>query len=387
MTRRICVIWISLGPYHLARMNALTAYCGSNVYSLELSANEEMREWVLPPSEPKFERRILYNGSYETADMASLVPAVEQALDDIKPQVVIIAGYSERPMRAAASWAKRFNTVSILISDTHKQDRPRYKIKEYLKGWWIRRYYDAAFVGGSKHVAYLKGLGFSPDRTWIGYSVVDNQIFKVGAESSIRDEHYFRDKLGLPERYFLYVGRLSPEKNLRFLMKAYARYRGKLGEKSWSLVIVGSGPQLDDLRAAAKEIGLTHIIWPGFQQIDTLPIYYGLASCFILPSISEPWGLVVNEAMASGLPVLVSNRCGCVPELVQEGINGYGFDPQNMDKLVDLMINATTNQRDLKEMGLESRKKIEMYSPEAWAKSLSECIEVTIARKGTNILS
>jgi 1,2-diacylglycerol 3-alpha-glucosyltransferase len=79
----------------------------------------------------------------------------------------------------------------------------------------------------------------------------------------------------------------------------------------------------------------SHVHLPGFKQYDELPVYYALANAFVHASTTEQWGLVVNEAIASGLPVIVSDRCGCVPELVRD--NGFTFDPINEPELAAQM--------------------------------------------------
>ena len=109
---------------------------------------------------------------------------------------------------------------------------------------------------------------------------------------------------------------------------------------------------------------------PGFQQYENLPIYYGLADAFIIPSETEQWGLVVNEAMASGLPVLVSNRCGCVPDLVEEGRNGFTFDPFDETDLADLMLRMSDDGCDRQAMGTASREIIAAWSPERFGRNL-----------------
>src|SRR5207247_9691952 len=137
---------------------------------------------------------------------------------------------------------------------------------------------------------------------------VDNGYF-TGMAAVIRaDPKWWRTRLWLPDRYFLYVGRCSSEKNLIRLLHAYRHYR-KQHPEGWQLVLVGDGPQRAELEDCARASGIRDILWCGFKQIDELPTYYALSGCFILPSTSEPWGLVVNEAMACGLPVLVSSRC------------------------------------------------------------------------------
>ena len=91
-------------------------------------------------------------------------------------------------------------------------------------------------------------------------------------------------------------------------------------------MVLGSGVEETYLRRLAVEIRLKGVVWPGFVQYDMLPVYYGLASAFVHPAKSEPWGLVVNEAAASGLPLLVSRTVGAQYELVEDGRNGYLLD-------------------------------------------------------------
>src|SRR5262249_59830905 len=107
------------------------------------------------------------------------------------------------------------------------------------------------------------------------------------------------------------------------------RYRAAAGTAAWKLVLLGEGEQRAKLEGLRDALGLRNdVSMPGFKQYDELPAYYGLASAFVHTSTTEQWGLVVNEAMAAGLPVLVSERCGCGPDLVREGVNGFTFDPR-----------------------------------------------------------
>jgi glycosyltransferase involved in cell wall biosynthesis len=114
----------------------------------------------------------------------------------------------------------------------------------------------------------------------------------------------------------------------------------------------------------------------GFKQYPDLPAYYGLASAFIHASTTEQWGLVVNEAMASGLPVLVSNRCGCAPDLVQERVNGFTFDPLDVEQLARLMVQLSSGLVDLRRMGDASRKIITDWGPERFASGLRQAAEM-----------
>ena len=113
---------------------------------------------------------------------------------------------------------------------------------------------------------------------------------------------------------------------------------------------------------------------PGFKQYDELPGYYALANAFVHASTTEQWGLVVNEAMASGLPVIVSNRCGCVPELVREGVNGFTFDPDDTGQLSELML-SLSKESQLPVMGNASRSIISDWGIERFGQGLSDAAE------------
>ena len=117
-------------------------------------------------------------------------------------------------------------------------------------------------------------MDFPRERIWTGYDVVDNQAFADGAAAARSQADSLRRRLGLPERYFLFVGRFAPEKNLPRLLEAYARYRTAAGHQAWGLVLVGGGPLETELRVRAQE--LRDVVFAGFQQGDAVSAYYGL---------------------------------------------------------------------------------------------------------------
>ncbi len=167
--------------------------------------------------------------------------------------------------------------------------------------------------------------------------------------------------------YFLASNRFIEKKNLPRLIEAYAGYREKAEKlkpeilKSkisacqnvsvsdftpWDLVLLGDGALRPDLCRLISDLRLQDsVLLPGFIQYPELPTFYAHAGAFIHASTTEQWGLVVNEAMASGLPVLVSNRCGCAQDLVQEGVNGFTFDPYDVEQLAQLMLRIWSMER------------------------------------------
>jgi glycosyltransferase involved in cell wall biosynthesis len=142
------------------------------------------------------------------------------------------------------------------------------------------------------------------------------------------------------------------------------------------LVLLGDGPLKPELERLVAELKLQDsVVMPGFKQYDELPFFYALAGAFIHASTVEQWGLVVNEAMASGLPVLVSNRCGCAQDLVKDGVNGFNFDPYHPEQMAELMFRLSAPQFPLADFGAASRRIITDWSPERFAKGFCQSIE------------
>src|SRR5205823_7578307 len=123
------------------------------------------------------------------------------------------------------------------------------------------------------------------------------------------------------------------------------------GNPPWDVVLLGDGPLREALNSQLSTLNLhPHVQLPGFKQYNELPVYYALAKAFVHASTTEQWGLVVNEAIASGLPVIVSERCGCAPELVRD--NGFTFDPTDEHVLASQLLNmASLTDREQKPLG------------------------------------
>jgi glycosyltransferase involved in cell wall biosynthesis len=126
------------------------------------------------------------------------------------------------------------------------------------------------------------------------------------------------------------------------------------------------------------------MLLPGFKQYDELPAYFGLAGAFAHASTTEQWGLVANEAMASGLPVLVSNRCGCAQDLVQEGVNGFTFDPCDIEQLAKLMLRVSDSQFPISDFGAASRRIISSWGPERFANGLRDAVTTALKNPRPN---
>jgi glycosyltransferase involved in cell wall biosynthesis len=296
----------------------------------------------------------------------------------------------------------------VVMSESARQDQQRTCWKEAVKRR-IMDLYSAALVGGKRHVEYLVELGIQRDRIFTGYDVVDNDYFERRA-FEIRNSRLppgyggqaaseIRKKYGLPENYFLASARFIEKKNLPGLIRAYAEYRGRLKgtgvndpgynrNAPWDLVLLGDGPLRETLNTQLSALDLyPHVHLSGFKRYDELPVYYALANAFVHASTTEQWGLVVNEAVASGLPVIVSDRCGCVPELVNG--NGFTFDPLDEHQLASLLLQmALLPEDERKRLAEASRKIAENFTPVRFADGLERAATkaVNLTRKRLGVI-
>lgn len=205
-------------------------------------------------------------------------------------------------------------------------------------------------------------------------NAVDNQFFLNAAARSRSDAVRIRRELQLPDRYFLFAGRLVREKGVVDLLSAYAKLNDSL-RKELSLVFVGDGQARHELEEQAASISPGMIRFAGFAQREVLAAYYALAEMLILPTYTDTWGLVVNEAMACGLPVILSRAAGCATDLVTDNFNGLLVVPKDRSALACAM-NRLAQQPELaKAMGARSFERIAQYSPQEWSKGIVRAVE------------
>ena len=309
-----------------------------------------------------------------------------EALDQDRPDGLGIVGYARPESMAAARWANRHGRPAILMSESQAIDRPRAWWKELIKKRRLRRF-DAALVGGPAHRDYLVELGMPPDTSRPGIQRGRQRLFRRPRPSRWRESPDGRSGLpGAP--YFLTVCRFVPEKNLVRLIRAFARYRRQCDRGHG----VGPGPLRRRSRARPKSTRRSRAAaagrrstGPGFLQADSLPRWYAHAGAFVLPSLSEPWGLVVNEAAASGLPLLVSTHAGCAATLVPEpeGTTGGRFDPLDVEAMTSkLAWMAALSDEARRAMGLRAAEVVSHWGPDRFARGVMEALELARSTHG-----
>jgi len=306
----------------------------------------------------------------------SRVARVEGHLDDASPDAVLTLGWYGLKNMIALRWAAKTKTPAILCTDSNQFDFVRRSLGETVKRSLVR-HYGVGWAAGQYSRNYLHTLEMDPQRIVVGpVDTIDNAHFHAGAEAARAQADTLRQRYRLPESYFLAANRLSPEKNVLGLLQAYDIYRRRTPNSPWRLVIVGEGSQRRQIEQRILELGLSElVVLAGLASFDVLPVYYGLANAFILASTKEPWGVVVNEAAAAGLPLLVSNRAGSAPHLIRESINGFSFDPANATEMAVRMCDIPNGKVARDAMGQASRRIVDGWTPERYADSLFKAVQ------------
>lgn len=426
---RIAILWAQYGPYHFARATALAELVGPcRVVAVELANLTRDYQWTRPAGACDV-ITLCPNARVEDLSFKVVFQKVRRAFIDLKVQACLLPSYSPRQSTAALLAAKSLGLRTVMMNESHAGTARASGASGFAKRRLVGLF-DAALVGGEPHRRYFASLGMPRQRIFTGYDAVDNDYFSRIAAKTRSAASQYRAHYQLPQHFFLNLGRFVQKKNLANLVRAYRLFLQASPLKRTHLVLVGAGEEEKNLRAMARELhlpvyeksvvknprsedcfdsaevtvvtagqsGSTDELPPGlhfygFRQLDENPVFYSLADAFILPSLFEEWGLVVNEAMASGLPVVVSETAGCaedlltsgwpaIPELSSQELhqwiagfngsvrrNGFLFKPSSPESLARVLLALEAMPALRHAMGVASRELVEEFSCQNFARN------------------
>lgn len=283
-------------------------------------------------------------------------------------QVLWIHGYN-RWFHWLAMWSAKRLGLKVLIRDEATLiSAPRSYGKRLLKqGFFagLGRLADGFLAIGSLNKAYYRHYGLAEERIFAVPYAVDNAFFQAGAERAAGRREELRRELGLEagRPVILFVSKIEPRKRPADLLAAYIKLlqSGAVAGPPY-LLFVGDGEQRGPLEGVAREMQLDSVRFLGFKNQSELPAYYDLCEVLVLPSVFEPWGLVVNEVMNAGRAVIVSDQVGCGPDLVRNGENGYIFPAGDRAALAELLRKVLAEPAVWRAMGARSREIISQWS-------------------------
>ncbi len=375
MKCKLVILSEIIAPYRIPVFNALARHESIDLHVIFLAETDPtLRQWEVHKDEIRFRYQVLPSwrrrfGKYNLL----LNRGVTSALRKMSPNAILCGGYNYVASWQSLLWARRHHVpFSLWVESTVRDFRAGSRLVESLKARFMQAC-DQFVVPGKSAFEYVISYGAPEESIFIAPNAVDSKFFAERAEAVRKVEAAHRRTLRLPSRYFLFVGRLVREKGVFDLLNAYATLAPAL-RSEMGLVFVGDGAARAELEKQASAITPGSILFPGFAQREPLAGYYALAETFVFPTHSDPWGLVVNEAMACGLPIISTNVAGCVADLVQDQGNGCVIQAGEIQPLASAMQELASNTELRIQMGLRSRERILRYSPEACAKGIARAV-------------
>jgi len=370
-------------PARLASLNEYLWGKGIELRVIEIAGKGSPYEFAVASTRPNWWDCLFPEAKMEDLDMKLVRRAVVDKLDQLQPEVVFAGAIAFPSGANAVYWATKNRKKVVIFDDARLEDVPRNAIVNWVKKQ-VYTSVDAILCPAPAWDDTFEYFGFTKEQLFYGINVVDNDFWQEKV-----DESAFT-VLNLPNNFILAVGRQIPKKNFLFLLKAYARYC-ETSQNPPHLVLVGEGEQRIELERFVVANKLDRVVFLPFQSQEALRYIYHKASLFILPSLhGETWGLVVNEAMASGLPVLVSNQVGCASTLVTSGLNGYTFDPIDTEDLVRKLSRLLgLSDQERMDMGNKSKEMIAQWGLEQFCGGANAALNTVFATKnrGTNLIS
>ncbi len=296
-------------------------------------------------------------------------PNLISEIKDFKANAILVYGHSYVSHLKVLRYFKGkipvyFRGDSTLLDETSFFT----KILKTIYLSWVYSFVDYVFYVGIANKAYFKQYGIKKNRLIFAPHAVDNDRFAIDRS---KDAEVIRTNLGIPEKgiLVLFAGKLEEKKNPEILLNTFIGLR----KENVYLLFVGNGELEKTLKESAKRsIKRENIFFEDFKNQEILPAYYQACDLFCLPSKGpdETWGLAVNEAMATGRAILISNKVGCAANLITEGANGYVFEVGNSKRMAENLRLLLFDKENLIRMGEASKNIIKNYSFEIQAQNM-----------------
>ena len=390
------IVFKDFGPYHIARMEALAdALHAKNSGLVAFRIYETSRNYGWKTGTPK-NATVITLGNEDGSGVVEafkVAYALYRHIRKEKIDAVLLPSYSPFPNMLCLLSSRLTGAKLILMSEswrrTEKASLPGRLLKHILV-----RMFNSALVGGTPHKQFACDYGQHPSKVFLGFDVVDVNYF---AAQGARWRNLPASELpvtDLPPRYFLSLGRFASKKNIESLLKAYALLVQRHPSMNIALVLVGEGEEEQSLRQLVATLQLptrdatgngvqqparAEVVFYPFQQVDKTPLFFARCEAFILPSMYEEWGLVVNEAMACSTAVIVSENVRCASDLVLNGKNGYTFDPASVEQLAAALEQFVKDPTLAGRMGSEGYQHIKQWGPEKFAEGAINAIDAAVA--------
>jgi glycosyltransferase involved in cell wall biosynthesis len=324
---------------------------GHDAHGIEVASHSDLYAWAETGPGAAFAKHTLYPGRrFEEIPVWLRSVRVLAACIKIRATAVFVTNYHRFDTWLVAVALRCLRRRVYLMSDSKFDDKPRAAWRELGKLLPLLSY-NGALAAGQRSEAYLRFLGFRRRPIALGFSTLSlGRLVEAAGGASAPESASFA------ARHFVLIGRFIPEKDIDTAIAAYARYRELADGAARAFHICGAGPLEAAIRAQIAQRGVEGLTMHGFVQREGIARILSRGIALIVPSVSETWGLVVNEALAFCLPVLASERVGARDLLIRTGVNGYIFEPGNVEGLAHLMLRIGHDEAEWRHLVDGSRR-------------------------------
>lgn len=359
---RVLFITNCPAPYRVKFFNELSKYCKLTVAFEMKNAQNRDKDWK---SEESYRFRTIFLKSEFQKQEGAFCPEIKKYIREFRNDVIVVGGYST-PTGMYSIFYMRIHRIPFVLNCDGGFIKNDIVIRKWIKQFFIRSA-SAWLSTGKMCTKYLVHYG-ADERMVYEYPFTSIKAHDI-IDTASTQKALIRQRLGIKEtNVVLYMGRFIAGKGIDVLVKACWNL------KDVALVLVG-GNDISEFWPKYNTKSQMHVYVEGFKTEKELKQYYQVADMLVLPTRADVWGLVINEAMAFGVPVITTDRCGAGLELIAEGKNGYIVpvnDVELLKKRICCILENKTLQHD---MGANSKKIIEKYTIESMAQTHEEIFE------------
>ncbi len=370
----VAVVVRTFLQYHVARLRRLRAALrqrGIRLYEIEVASKDAAYGFAANDVAQREDRFCCFPGiDFQSLTAREIHREVTDLLETLRPDVVIGHATPFPEGMAAIAYRNRSAARAYVVDDAwNATDRSSSLVRRVKR--LIHQSVDGTIVSSPMHARHYATLGVPEDRSATGWSVIDNDLHAAQATAARRDAAAIRARLQLCPRYFLFVGRFLERKGISKLLRAHDIYRASAPDP-WPLVLVGGGRA--DLPPGVHASPAVHFAGRLFGE--DLACTMALAGALVVPSVIEQWGLVINEAMASGTPVIASRACGGA-QLVRDGESGFTYDADNIAALAKHLAHVSSMPDEARaEMGRSAQRHVSAWGLDRFVDAVSQALRL-----------
>ena len=377
-TTRVLVVTSPPTPYRVPLFERISRDPSIDLRVLFCAESEPTRPWRLEPFgfEHEFLKGVEIAVGREDRHSYFVNPGVLGALRRARYDVLVVWGWWQFASLVAARHARWTRRPYVVFSETHSplsRSGPRRWARERLATSVVAGA-SAWLATGSLSRHHLLSLGAQDDGVFLFPNSPDVEALEARARAARPKRDEIRRSLGVPPEgpVALFVGRFVEKKGLRLLLPAFRRALERVPDAR--LLLVGDGPMASEVRSLAATVG-ERVVLAGFAQPDRVHEAYVAADVLAIPSLDEPWGVVVNEAMACGVPVIASNAVGAAPDMIRDGETGWVVPGGDEIALANALSAALSDLPRLRGMASACVSMARAWDHHLGARSFSAAIE------------